>query len=340
MSWYILLCASQNSSYIGLAEHLLSSRDYERVSEQFPKKRIGEKRNFLTVDTGVVGFHKGLLDLAVLHQQSVPLAAVVAEDGRAVEAQVQGLGELAGRVTQEAHLAIMLAEYPPASRFLDMITYTALASRVEGSRPSLSPIEYTRSALYSREFVRWENLHKGVIDGDHKDLAGLLQLGVVHVARDVGAGASGASKKLVGMSYSCRDEGDRTESRRGANDDTLALDLLGEVDFVAGRVLDEVKVGDGVALLHEGGRRRVEGPRTGNLSRKSTSGKHGCNWGWGRWRKTREGQERRTWSSGYFYFVMGNGCRRSPFAHPPSIDTLSPTHSGTTFNYLDMLRIY
>lgn len=58
----------------------------------------------LTVNASVIGLDKGLLDLAILHQQSIPLAAVVAEDGGAVKAQVQGLGELAGWITQEADL--------------------------------------------------------------------------------------------------------------------------------------------------------------------------------------------------------------------------------------------
>lgn len=61
-------------------------------------------RDLLTVNTRVIGLDKGLLDLAILHQQSIPLAAVVAEDGGAVKAQVKSLGELAGWVTQEADL--------------------------------------------------------------------------------------------------------------------------------------------------------------------------------------------------------------------------------------------
>lgn len=44
------------------------------------------------------------LDLAVLDDEGVALGAHAAEDGRGVEAQVQGLGELAGGVGQEADL--------------------------------------------------------------------------------------------------------------------------------------------------------------------------------------------------------------------------------------------
>jgi hypothetical protein len=58
----------------------------------------------LTVNARVIGLDKGLLDLAILHQQSIPLAAIVAEDGGAVEAQIKSLGELASWVTQEADL--------------------------------------------------------------------------------------------------------------------------------------------------------------------------------------------------------------------------------------------
>jgi hypothetical protein len=36
------------------------------------------------------------------------------------------------------------------------------------------------------------SLHKGIIDRNDKDLPGLLQLGVVDVARNMGAGAGGA----------------------------------------------------------------------------------------------------------------------------------------------------
>lgn len=51
----------------------------------------------------------------------------------------------------------------------------------------------------------------------------------------------------------------RTEGGRSANDNSLVLDLLGQVDLVTGGVLDQdVQAGDGVALLHERGRGAVE----------------------------------------------------------------------------------
>lgn len=64
-------------------------------------RSIEERR---TVETGVVGLDESLLDLSILDEKNVALAAVVAEDGAAVEAEVEGLGELAGGVTEEANL--------------------------------------------------------------------------------------------------------------------------------------------------------------------------------------------------------------------------------------------
>lgn len=51
----------------------------------------------------------------------------------------------------------------------------------------------------------------------------------------------------------------RTESGGNADDDTLSLQLLGQVDLVAGGVLDQdVEIGDGVSLLNESRRGAVE----------------------------------------------------------------------------------
>lgn len=47
----------------------------------------------LTIDAGVIRFYSDLRDLSVLSQESIPLAAVVAEDGRTVEGKVELLGE-------------------------------------------------------------------------------------------------------------------------------------------------------------------------------------------------------------------------------------------------------
>lgn len=57
-----------------------------------------------TVETSVVGLDESFLDLSVLDKQDIALAAVVTEDSSAVEAEVEGLSELAGGVAQEANL--------------------------------------------------------------------------------------------------------------------------------------------------------------------------------------------------------------------------------------------
>lgn len=56
------------------------------------------------METGVVRLDESLLDLSILDEKNVALAAVVAEYGAAVEEEVERLVELAGGVTQEADL--------------------------------------------------------------------------------------------------------------------------------------------------------------------------------------------------------------------------------------------
>lgn len=63
-----------------------------------------QRRDQLTVETGVVGLNESLLDLAIFDKKDVALAAVVTEDSGAIEAEVEGLGELAGGIAQEANL--------------------------------------------------------------------------------------------------------------------------------------------------------------------------------------------------------------------------------------------
>ena len=107
---------------------------------------------------------------------------------------------------------------------------------------------------------RFNNLHKRVVDGDHEDLAGVLQRRVVDVAGHVGAGArracgSGGSVVSYRHMYMAVYHGfgniwKRTEGSRDTDDNALALKLLGDVDLVAGRGLDEVNVWDGIANLN------------------------------------------------------------------------------------------
>lgn len=50
-----------------------------------------------------------------------------------------------------------------------------------------------------------------------------------------------------------------TECGRNADNDALALELLGQVHLVAWRVLHELDIGQGIANLHEAPGGRVEG---------------------------------------------------------------------------------
>lgn len=59
----------------------------------------------LTLGADVVGLDVGRLDLAVLDDESVTLATVAAEDGRSVKVNLELLGELGRRVSQESDLS-------------------------------------------------------------------------------------------------------------------------------------------------------------------------------------------------------------------------------------------
>ena len=58
----------------------------------------------LTVHSGVVGLHVGALDLAIFNHQCITLATVLAEDGGALEGEVEVFVELTGWIAQEADL--------------------------------------------------------------------------------------------------------------------------------------------------------------------------------------------------------------------------------------------
>lgn len=75
-------------------------------------------------------------------------------------------------------------------------------------------------------------IHKSIIDSNNKDRTGraVLDLGMVHEAGDMGAGAGGA------------------EGSRDTDDDALLVgELSSEIDLVAGRRLMEGHRGDGSA---------------------------------------------------------------------------------------------
>ena len=58
----------------------------------------------LTIDSGVVGLHVSALDFAIFDHQCIALAAVLTEDGGAVEREVKLFGECTGWIAQEADL--------------------------------------------------------------------------------------------------------------------------------------------------------------------------------------------------------------------------------------------
>jgi len=97
----------------------------------------------------VVGLNVGLLDLAILNDQGVTLAAVVAEDGGGIEIEVESLGELAVGVGKEADTALLVS------------------------------VKIVGPCLHD----------KGVVDRDDEDITGILELLVVDVTGNVGFGA-------------------------------------------------------------------------------------------------------------------------------------------------------
>lgn len=66
---------------------------------------------YSTIDSSVVWLDEGFLDLAALNHQGITLAAAVAEDGCAVKAQVESLGEFASGVSQKTNLKNSLVNY-------------------------------------------------------------------------------------------------------------------------------------------------------------------------------------------------------------------------------------
>ena len=59
---------------------------------------------FLTIHPGIVGLHVGALDFAIFNYQCITLATVLAEDGSALEGEVEVFVELTGWITQESDL--------------------------------------------------------------------------------------------------------------------------------------------------------------------------------------------------------------------------------------------
>lgn len=94
----------------------------------------------LTVSAGVVRLNMSRLDLAVLNHEGITLAAVVSEDGLGIKFEVQGPGELAGGVTEEADLQHR-QRLPVATPDHGGSTYAAVLGRVQLLGPSLHAAE-------------------------------------------------------------------------------------------------------------------------------------------------------------------------------------------------------
>jgi hypothetical protein len=147
-------------------------------------------------------------------------------------------------------------------------TYAALAGRVEACAPGFH--------------------HKGIVDRHDEHVAGVFELGVADVAWDVCARASGAYIEsatdhiyLVAQCHKKQAVWRRTKSSRNSNDNAL-LQLLGEIDLVARRVLEQLDVGDRIADLDKGRTSGVEKRRLGaELARRGSceaaGGEH-CRW--------------------------------------------------------------
>lgn len=165
-----------------LEAHLDSGQDEER-----------------TVESDVVGLDKGLLDLAVLNQKSVALAAVVAEDGGALKGDIESIGELSGGVTEEANLFVsrlVCYELPdegwPCGRGIPCQWRLLTPLLPSGSRDSAHALVLIYISPSEQDGCGRRHSHERVIDSNDKDLAGVLEFRVVDESRNVGARASGA----------------------------------------------------------------------------------------------------------------------------------------------------
>jgi hypothetical protein len=78
----------------------------------------------------------GLLDLTVLNDQGVALAAVVAEDGGGIEVEIESLGEFAVGVGKEADLMNRFLAWVNEQEY-ERSTYAALLVSVEVVGPCL-----------------------------------------------------------------------------------------------------------------------------------------------------------------------------------------------------------
>lgn len=154
---------------------------------------IKDLRSSRHIQAGVVRLDMGLLDLAVLDNQSVPLAAGPAEDSGAVEGKVQSICEVKLGVGEEADAA--------ALRGVELLgpglcAGWVLAALLEGhgTRDSES------TSGFQSIIRRNENLHKSVVHSHDEDRTGILELRRVDVSGDVALGARGRE----GCGHACK----------------------------------------------------------------------------------------------------------------------------------------
>lgn len=188
--------------------------------------------------------------MAVLDHKRVPLPTGAAKDGSPVKLQLQRLRERRGRVTEEANLHNSLV---PLSTLGIAATYPRLLRGIKLLRPGLhattqSAFPIARHLLPCNRLTdkapRDKNSHKGVIDRYNKDPSRAPQLRVVHVAGYMTARARA-----------------RKGGRHTDDDAVVSGELLGEIDLVPGRVLDEnLEVRDRVSDTDGRGAGCVEGP--------------------------------------------------------------------------------
>lgn len=58
----------------------------------------------LTIDRGVIWLNVDTLDLAILNNKGITLAALISEEWGGVKEQIEGLGESTGGIGQEVEL--------------------------------------------------------------------------------------------------------------------------------------------------------------------------------------------------------------------------------------------
>jgi hypothetical protein len=167
-----------------------------------------------TIDASVVWLDMYTLDLAILGNDSVALATIIAEQGGTVKLDVPRASEVAGRVAKEADATglILVERLGPCFHAVGFLSVSAILTW-----------------LVERDFAEWCHLHKCIVDRYNEHLACARQVRARNVAGDVGVGAG------------------RGEGSWDADDKAFAGgEFAREVDIVAGRALDEGSGGDGV----------------------------------------------------------------------------------------------